>query len=254
MARITSPRPAGAPTWMDLMSTDPAKAQAFYAKVFGWTYDISGPEFGNYAMAKLHGQYVAGVGGQPPGAQMPSTWNTYFESHNLEEDIARAVKLGARPIMPAMQIGENGKLAMLADPTSAVFGLWQSNKHIGAAITEEPGTMTWHELYTKDAKKARDFYASLLNATTFQMPGGMEYYVLQHGQTQIAGIMQMTPDMSQLPSHWSCYWVVKNTDETVKLVKELGGSLMFEVLDSPFGRIGRLMDPQGASFWVLQRA
>ncbi len=43
-------------------------------------------------------------------------------------------------------------------------------------------------------------------------------------------------------------------DERVKLVKELGGSLMFEVLDSPFGRIGRLMDPQGASFWVLQRA
>lgn len=253
MARFTSPKADGAPTWMDLMSADPEKAQAFYAKLFGWTYDISGPEFGNYAMAKLRGLYVAGMGGQPPGVEMPSTWNTYFESSNLDADIAKAIKLGAHPVMPAMEIGDNGKLAMMADPTGAVFGLWNSNKHIGANITEEPGAMTWHELYTKDAKKAEAFYAAMLNATTSPMPGGMEYYVLQHGKAQIGGIMQMTPDMSQMPSHWSCYWVVKNTDETVKLAQELGGKLLFEALDSPFGRIGRLVDPQGASFWVLQR-
>lgn len=252
MAIHTSPRADGAPTWLDLMSTDPAGSRAFYTKLFGWSYDISGPEFGYYAMAKLNGKEVAGVGGVPPGSPMPSTWSTYFASHDLKADIARAEALGGSLAVPAMQIGDNGSMAMIADPTGGMFGLWQAGTHIGARLTDEPGAMTWHEMYSHDAKKAVAFYTKMLNATASPMPGGMEYYVLQHGAAQLAGIMQITPDMGQMPSMWSNYWVVKNTDDAVKLTLDSGGKLMGEVMDSPFGRMAMLFDPQGALFKVLQ--
>jgi predicted enzyme related to lactoylglutathione lyase len=234
------------------MSTDPAGSRAFYAKLFGWSYDISGPEFGYYAMAKLNGKEVAGIGGQPPGVQMPSVWNTYFATSNLAADIDKATSLGGHVMMPAMQIADNGSLAMIADPTGASFGLWQAGKHIGARLTDEPGAMIWHEMYSHDAKKAVAFYIKMLNATANPMPGDMEYYVLQHGAAEIAGIMQITPEMGQMPSMWSNYWAVKNTDDAVKLTLDNGGKLMGEVMDSPYGRMAALSDPQGAFFQVLQ--
>ncbi|HQV70663.1 MAG TPA: VOC family protein [Thermoflexales bacterium] len=252
MAIHTLPKADGAPTWLDLMSTDPAGSRAFYAKLFGWTYDISGPEFGYYAMAKLNGKEVAGIGGQPPGVQMPSVWNTYFATSNLAADIDKATWLGGHVMMPAMQIADNGSLAMLTDPTGASFGLWQAGKHIGARLTDEPGTMTWHEMYSHDAKKAVAFYTKMLNAISNPVPGGMEYYMLQHGEARIAGIMQMTLDMGKIPSMWSNYWVVKNADTAAKLTVDNGGQLMGEILDIPFGRMAMLFDPQGALFKVLQ--
>ena len=46
-------KPAGTPTWGDLMTPDIDAARAFYHAVFGWEYDIGGPEFGGYTTARL---------------------------------------------------------------------------------------------------------------------------------------------------------------------------------------------------------
>jgi predicted enzyme related to lactoylglutathione lyase len=52
---------------------------------------------------------------------------------------------------------------------------------VGSQVTDEPGSTTWFELYSSDAKRARDFYTAVLGATADPMPGGPEYYVLKHG-------------------------------------------------------------------------
>jgi hypothetical protein len=253
MKTFTSPKPRGTPTWVDMMSTDPAASRAFYQSLFGWHYDISGPEYGGYATANAGKHTAGGIGGQMPGSPpMPSTWQLYFASNDLKADVAAASKLGATVLAEPMEIGPFGAFAVLADPTGGAFALWKAGEHIGATIINAHGAMTWHELYSPDAKKARDFYGAFLGATVRDMPGGMEYYTLFHGNDMLAGIMQIAPEWGPMPAHWATYWEVANIDAAVAAAVKLGGTQMGNIDNSPFGRIAALKDNTGAMFKLHQ--
>jgi predicted enzyme related to lactoylglutathione lyase len=101
----TQPKPAGTPTWVDLMAPDIDAARDFYHAVFGWEYDASAPEYGGYTNARVGGRAAAGLGGPMPGAPpAPSTWSLYFATNDIEADVARAAELGAKVLVPAMAI------------------------------------------------------------------------------------------------------------------------------------------------------
>lgn len=253
MATYTHAKPAGTPTWIDLMTPDPDAARAFYRAVFGWEYDIGGPEYGGYTTARLGDRVVAGlVGNQPDAPPMPSAWGVYFATDNIESDVARAVELGATVVAPAMTVGTFGSMAVCADPTGASFSFWQAGQHVGAQMTEEPGSAAWYELYSSNAKQARDFYAALLGATADTMPGGMEYYVLKHGAQELCGIMQIDPSWGNFPPQWAIYFSVVNTDATVAVITAHGGKILSNAEDTPFGRMAAVMDPFGATFKIIQ--
>ena len=253
MTTYSYPKPAGTPTWADLVTPDAGAAREFYHAVFGWEYDVSGPEFGGYATARLGQRMTAGIAGAQPGAPaMPAAWSLYFAAADIEADVARAQELGARVLYPPMVVGEFGSTAICEDPTGAAFGFWQAGQHIGAQVTDEPGSMSWHELYSPDAKKARDFYRALLGAAADPMPGGLEYYVLKHGEKMLGGIMQIDPAWGELHPQWVIYFSVANTDETTAAAVKHGAKLMGPIDDSPYGRFAALMDPSGATFKVIQ--
>ena len=42
-----------------------------------------------------------------------------------------------------------------------MFQIWQPNKHIGAMILNEPGSLCWTELTTSDTAAAEKFYTQL---------------------------------------------------------------------------------------------
>ncbi len=171
---------------------------------------------------------------------------------NIEADVAKAVELGAKVLSPPMTVGDFGSMAACEDPTGAAFSFWQAGRHVGSQVTEEPGSAAWYELYSSNAKQARDFYMAVLGATADPMPGGMEYYVLKHGAQELCGIMQIDPAWGDFHSQWITYFAVANTDETAALVTKLGGKNLGPIDDSPFGRIAALMDPSGATFKVVQ--
>lgn len=253
MTTYSQAKAAGTPTWIDLMTPDVDAARAFYQAVFGWEYDIGGPEFGGYTTARLGQRSSAGLmGNQPDAPEMPAAWNLYFATDNIEADVARAVELGAKLVSPAMSVGEFGSMATCEDPTGAAFSFWQAGTHIGTQVGEEPGSAAWFELYSPDAKQARDFYTAMLGATAEPMPGGMEYYVIKHGAQQLCGIMQIDPSWGNFQPQWITYFAVANADETVARVKEHGGKILGNIDDSPFGRIAALMDPSGASFKIVE--
>jgi uncharacterized protein len=253
MATYSEAKPAGTPTWIDLMTPDVDAARSFYQKVFGWEYDIGGPEYGGYTTARLGPRMVAGlVGPQPDAPPMPAAWSLYFATDNIEADVARAVELGAKVISPAMAVGDFGSMAICEDPTGALFSFWQAGSHVGSQVAAEPGSAAWYELYASNAKQARDFYTAVLGATADPVPGGMEYYVLKHGAQQLCGIMQIDPSWGDLHPQWITYFAVANTDETVAIVTKNGGKNLGPIDDSPFGRIAALMDPGGAFFKIVQ--
>jgi uncharacterized protein len=252
MTTHSSAKKAGAPTWIELTTPDIDAARKFYHEVFGWDYDIGGPEFGGYTTARLGNRQTVGLMGDMPGAPAaPTAWNLYFASHDLESDVAHAVKLGAKVLNPPMAVAGFGSWATCADPGGAAFSLWKAGQHVGSQVTDEPGATTWHELYAPNAKQARDFYAAVLGATVDPMPGDMEYYVLKHGDKMICGIMQIDPSWGAFQSQWMTYFSVVDADKTAATVKKLGGKVM-GIDDSPFGRIAALADPCGALFKVVQ--
>lgn len=253
MATHLQPKSAGTPTWMDHASPDAEAARNFYHALFGWQYDIGGPEFGGYTTARLGDRTVAGLSGIPESmAELKPSWGLYFASNDLNTDVARAEALGAKVVFPVMVVGPFGSMVHLEDPTGAPFSLWQAGSHVGWQVSNEPGSTAWHELYTPDAKVARAFYTALLGATADPMPGGMEYYVLKQGEDQLAGIMQIQAEWGKMPASWVSYFAVANADETVVTAIKHGGKQMGDIDDSPFGRIAALMDPFGAIFKVVQ--
>lgn len=252
MTNIDKHQP-GTPSWFDLMTPDLEKARAFYQSVFGWTYDVGGPESGNYSMAKVGGKNAAGMGSMPPNAPYPTAWTVYFNVESVDAT-AEAIKAnGGNVMMGPMDVFEEGRLLVAADPTGAVFGLWQPKQHQGAGIRDVHGTMGWQECHTRDGAKAREFYARVFKLEPVKLDApGMDYYTLNRGKDSYGGVMTNTAMPAQVPPHWLAYFTVESTDTAVGAVKAGGGKVMQEPMDTPYGRLAVLSDPFGAVFAVVQ--
>jgi predicted enzyme related to lactoylglutathione lyase len=253
MTTHTKAKPNGTPTWLDLTTPDADEARRFYHAVFGWEYDISGPEYGGYTNAHIGQRMVAGIAGPPPDISLDkAVWGLYFASDTIDADVNSAVAHGATLLYPAMTVDSFGSWATLVDPTGATFNFWQAGQHIGSQMNDEPGAAAWYELYTPNAQQARDFYTAICGATADPMPGGPEYYVLKHGEHMLAGIMQIDPAWGAMQPAWVTYFGVANADETVEKVIANGGAIMGPIEDSPFGRMAALSDSQGAVFKIVE--
>ena len=61
------------------------------------------------------------------------------------------------------------------------------------------------------------------------------------------------PDMLEgVPPHWVVYFAVENMDESLAKLQELGGKSLMPPFPSDAGIIAPCMDPQGASFNLIQ--
>ena len=231
------------------------KAREFYSKLFGWTYIVAAAEMGYYSTAQLNGHVVAGMGQPPEGTNMPAAWSVMLATDDIKADVAKIHQLGGQTLFEPMEIPAQGMMAMLADPTGAVFGLWQAGNHIGATLTEVPGTMVWCEVNSRNAVKARDFYCAMYGLKGVPMEGApIEYYMLQRGEANLAGVLQMDQNWpDSIPAHWIAYFAVANADETAKLAVQSGGKVQVEPFDGPQGRIAWIVDPLGAVFAVFAR-
>ena len=119
-------KPAGTPTWIDLMTPDIDAARAFYQAVFGWEYDIGGPEFGGYTTARMGQRMTAGLmGNQPDAPPMPAAWSLYFATDNIEADVAHAVEEASDAGVSIYYIGVG---PTRVDPLPDVFGARRSTR------------------------------------------------------------------------------------------------------------------------------
>lgn len=248
-----SSHPHGTLSWFDLMTPDAEKARAFYAELFGWSYDVGPAETGFYAIARVEGRSAAGIGQMPPNAPFPTCWSVYFASDNADDTCAKVKESGGQVMMGPMDVMGEGRMAMLMDPTGAAFGVWQPQKHKGAQVCDEPGSMTWAEVNTRKSNEARAFYAGVFGLQAHKMDVPQtEYYTLHQGDKTIGGVMTMTDAWGDIPPHWMPYFAVSSADGSVEKIKQLGGKLFHGPFDTPYGRIAVVADPFGAVFSVIQ--
>lgn len=249
----------GTPSWIDLSTTDPEGAQEFYGPLLGWSFETSPtPEGGKYTMASLKSKSAAGMMQQAEEqAKMgiPPMWNTYISVDDINAAVAKTGEAGGSVMMPPMDVMDAGQMAVVSDPTGAVFCMWQANQHIGSEIVNEPGALTWNELITDDVEAAKAFYNAVfgLNTMDQDMGDGNIYTVLMRGEDMVGGMM--APPMEGIPNHWSVYFAVDNIEDTIAKAAELGGTVLSPVMDIPdVGRMAVVQDPQGATFTAMESA
>jgi predicted enzyme related to lactoylglutathione lyase len=245
--------------WIDLSAHDVEAAKRWYSQVFGWELTSSSDSAMPYSMALQSGKMVAGFSQLPDAMKaqgVPPTWNSYAWVEDCKRVEAAALEAGAKVIVPTMQIGEFGSMAFLQDPEGAVIGLWQPGLHRGAQLVNEPNSLCWNELMTRDVGKAKDFYGTALGWSFQSLPmGDFEYVMLKVGERDNGGMMAMEGPMWEgVPPHWMVYFAVADVDATCKKIEETGGKVCVPPTDIPVGRFAVVNDPQGATFSVITLA
>jgi predicted enzyme related to lactoylglutathione lyase len=245
--------PLGSPCWADLWTSDVEGSGKFYGEIFGWEAQEPSPEFGGYFMFTRNGVPVAGGMGDMGDMKANNTWKLYLTSDDIAKTLQVAESEGAEIISPAMAVADLGSQAILIDPTGAAVGTWQPGTFPGFTVLDEPGTPNWFELHTRDHAKAVSFYRSVFGWDTRVAADTDEFrYTTManpSGQGDLAGIMDAKAWLPEgVPAHWSIYWAVDDVAATVAKVQALGGSVVADTEDTPYGTIAVVTDPAGAQF------
>lgn len=254
--------------WIELATGDLTSGLKFYQNLFNWKTTLHPmPEWGDYAMLRLATQAEEhGFGGgyqiTPEMATqgIPPNWAAYVLVPSVDATTEQAKKLGASVIKAPFDVMDFGRMAVLKDPTDAVFLIWEnkkSDKMLDAELPEatEHGNPSWFELLSGDCKKAVDFYCKLFGWTAEVYPYAEgEYTQLFNKGHAIAGAMQIPPQMSkECPAHWGIYFAVKDFTPSFEKAKALGATSCYEPKSVPgVGQFCTLIDPQGVHFSIFK--
>ncbi len=240
--------PIGAPVWCDLMAADKAAAIAFYSSLFGWTAEEPNEEFGGYQNFGLDGERVAGLmarGDDPP----MDVWTVYLHSADATATVAAVEAAGGTVLSGAMPVGDLGTMAVVADPSGAVVGLWEPGTHRGGVVGAT-GAPCHFELHTRAFDAAVAFYSEAFRMT-FDVTDieDFRYALYDIGDGFRAGIVDATSWLPDgVPSFWKIYFAAADVDTSIEAAVAGGATLVQPAEDTPYGRIATLTAPGGAVF------
>ncbi|MGO4634134.1 VOC family protein [Streptomyces sp. 2RAF24] len=271
---ITTDFSPGSPCWLDLGTPDVPAAAAFYRTVFGWDYEAMGEtedagdaggsgeaEDFEGGMFRKDGKIVAGLGKlTEKGAR--SAWMIYYSVADADATTQAVEQAGGTVRVPPMDLAEWGRMAQYSDPLGGQFAVWQPGSNKGVDLVDDPGSLSWTELYTSDAAAAKEFYGSVLGwwYSDMEMPGGEGTYTLitpagLPAERMHGGLLQLPADQLTLTGgrpYWHPVFAVADCDATVATVTGNGGSVQMGPADVPgVGRLAVCLDPANADFVVL---
>lgn len=126
--------------WSSLITTDPATASTFYKSVFG--YDVFNLGTAQDAADAQHMLMASDNFARASVNPMPQSWSAarprwlnYIRVDDAEAMAAKATSLGGKVVLPPRIDRHGGKIAILADPQGALFGVmeWPSGAPVGNA-------------------------------------------------------------------------------------------------------------------------
>lgn len=251
--------PSGIPCWVELATPDENATQQFYAGLFGWSYYL------NRDPATPAGRYlIAAIGSTPVGGlyratpQQPSMWTINVSVHSTVNAAEWVTHLGGMVTLGPVEIPERGSILHATDPAGAPVVLWQPGPDwdFGSGV---PNTFASADLNTHDGEAADGFFGRLFNYSVHQVGDsrGVDYaaWVLEQQPVLYRYVMGPEYPADTLP-HWMVYFEVdpaRGTDATAGHALMLGGRIVVDPYDTPWGRIAIIADPCGAVFSIVDR-
>ena len=237
---------------MELATTDQKAAKQFYQKLFGWApNDMDMGPNGVYTIFELKGRHCAAaytLGPEDRAHNVPSHWMLYIAVENADAAVKKTGELGGKVIARAFDVGDAGRMAVVEDPTGAMFTVWQGKKNPGIGISGEPGAFCWADLSTPDPGRAKKFYSDLFGwqiEASEKDPSG--YLHIKNGKNFIGGIPPAQHRDPKSPPHWLIYFAVADVDASAAEAKQMGARFYVEPMSiEGVGRMAVMADPQRA--------
>lgn len=261
----------GVPCWVDTTQPDPDGAAAFYAALFGWEFKDAMPPGspGRYLVALLRGREVAAISSQPEGSPAAAAWNTYISVESADAGAAKVREAGGSVLSDPFDVFDAGRTAVVADQEGAIFSFWEAGNHRGAAVINEPGSLNFNNLNTRDVVAAKRFYGAVFGWTTLDV-GPVEFWSMaSYGdylealtpgvrertaemgaagfEDVVAAITPIADDDPGTQADWGVTFSTGDADATAAKVVELGGTVVVAPVDAPYARLTVFRDPQGAT-------
>ncbi|APU43239.1 VOC family protein [Streptomyces sp. TN58] len=259
---ITTDFAAGSPCWIDLGVPDVPAAAAFYGAVLGWDYESMGEgEDMEGGVFRKDGKIVAGLGRLTEEGARPA-WMIYYSVPDADAATRAVERAGGTVRVPPRDLDEWGRMAQYSDPLGGQFAVWQPGTTKGAELVDEPGSLSWTELYTSDAAAAKDFYGEVFGwwYSDMELPGGGGAYSMvtpagQPAERMHGGVMELPAEQLTLTAgrpYWHPVFAVTDCDAAVAAVARGGGTVQMGPEDAEgVGRLAVCLDPAGADFVVL---
>ena len=262
------PDRAGDFIWYELITPDPDGARAFYQSVVaGWAIDETSEEMPggiSYRMIRRSdGKEQGGILNLTPEMQGHGArpmWAGYISVDDVDSTLEAIQTDGGQALMPAFDIPDIGRIAMVADPAGVPFYIMKATPPAGQpdaksdvfeGMTAE--RVRWNELSTTDQDGAIAFYGRHFGWT---QEGGMpmgemgEYKFIQAHGEGIGAVMRKPPQSPA--SAWLYYFGADDIDRAAKAATDGGGQLLYEPMEIPGGEYAVAgIDPQGAVFGLV---
>jgi hypothetical protein len=163
-------------------------------------------------------------------------------------------------------------MAVFTDPAGAAFCAWQAKEHRGARIVNDPGSLNFNDLNTRDLEGAMSFYGAVFGWKTLGMASGASMWTLpgygdylersdpglrermaevgapEGFEDSVATMQPIADDQPDVPPHWGVTFAVDDADAIAQRAGELGGRVVVPPVDAPWVRMTVISDPQGATF------
>jgi predicted enzyme related to lactoylglutathione lyase len=262
-ANENRPNPQGDFIWYELMTPDPEGSKAFYDAVVGWNFGEPADEYQGYRMINAPGGGFAG-GVLPLTAEMQQhgarpTWLGYIYVADVDKAVSAIEQANGKSLMPANDIPNVGRIAMVADPHGAPFYVMKpippegrENESSDVFSLDKVGRCGWNELQTADVDAARRFYGDRFGwgSEEYMDMGEMGLYRFWDQKGKRIGAL-FKADNGQHP-HWRFYFRVPSIKAAKETAEAKGGTTHMGPHQVPTGDwilIGT--DPQGAEFALV---
>jgi predicted enzyme related to lactoylglutathione lyase len=184
----------------------------------------------------------------------PSYWFSYVAVDDAAAIATKAAQLGGKAVLDPMEMGP-ANIAVLKDPTGAVFGLWQSLDATGTFDDGQANVVRLNELSTHDVELSGRFYSGLFGwRERAGADAAQPYKTFVRGDEIVAGMLESKNETAALDA-WTVYFAVRDAARVVQKATYLGAKIVAPLIDVPgAGPLAILSDPEGAQFAVVEMA
>lgn len=251
--------------WYELLTDNSDAALAFYGSILGWkAIDSSHPEMDYRILLardndsgeshEIAGMMQLTQGMRQEGAR--PVWLGYIGVDDVDRAVSNTVAAGGAVQMPATDIPDVGRIAMVTDPQGVPFYVMRasSDKTSLAFAADKPrvGHCAWNELLSSDPQAAKAFYFKEFGWTKdgeMDMgPMGTYEFIRHNG---VIGAVMPKPEAMPVPL-WNFYFRCADIDLACQAVTDNGGQVLYGPDEIPGGDFTvKGIDPQGALFALV---
>jgi predicted enzyme related to lactoylglutathione lyase len=234
--------------WLEIVTADVTKSQAFYSELFGWRIEAMGDFVMFFPADGVCGNFKTDA---EPGTQ-GSIPHIYAD--DMPAVLEAVVARGGEIAEPLRMLGEKEATAMFRDASGTLYGLVNAAPqlpvpHFPQIFGPEPkppaGSVCSLELYGGDFAATRELFG---NCFGWGLLDTMPQYLMFDPGAGIGGVFQSHTAVTKSVAY---IWV-EDVGATLTAIEAAGGKRMSEPMSVPgYGTFGYFFDPAGTAMGLI---